>query len=134
MAVYLDTSAAMKLAVAEAESEALRTFLALATDGFVSSALLAVELRRAALRSRDPASALAAVANVIPAIRLVRMDDDILGQAGILLPPSVRSLDAIHLATALSLGPAVETMICYDTRLAEAATAAGMNVQAPADR
>jgi uncharacterized protein len=86
------------------------------------------------LRSRDPASALAAVANVIPAIRLVRMDDDILGQAGILLPPSVRSLDAIHLATALSLGPAVEIMICYDLRLAEAAAAAGMNVQTPADR
>ena len=131
MAIYLDTSAAMKLAIAEAESEALRIFVAPATDGFVSSALLAVELRRAALRSNDPALALAAVAKVIPAIRLVRIDDDILGHAGILLPPSLRSLDAIHLATALSLGPAVETMICYDIRLAAAATAAGIDVQSP---
>ena len=131
MAIYLDTSAAMKLAVAESESEALRTFLASATDGFVSSALLAVELRRAALRSSDSAAALSAVAKVIPAIRLVRIDDEILGQAGILLPPSLRSLDAIHLATALSLGTAVESMVCYDTRLAQAALASGLAVQSP---
>ena len=121
----------MKLAVLEPESGALRTFLARCEDGFVSSSLLAIELRRAALRANDPAIALAAVANIIPAIRLVRIDDEVIGQAGILLPPSLRSLDAIHLATALSLGAAVETMVCYDNRLTEAATAAGLHVDSP---
>ncbi len=121
----------MKLAVLEPESEALRTFLARCEDGFVSSSLLTIELRRAALRANDPAIALAAVANIIPAIRLVRIDDEVIGQAGILLPPSLRSLDAIHLATALSLGAAVEAMVCYDNRLTEAATAAGLHVDSP---
>ncbi len=131
MAVYLDTSAAMKLAVAEPESEALRTFLSGFDDGFVASSLLAVELRRAALRANDPAMALAAVAMVIPAIRLVRIHDEVIGHAGILMPPSLRSLDAIHLATALSLGSAVEAMVCYDARLANAALEAGINVHNP---
>ncbi len=131
MAIYLDTSAALKLAVAEPESVALRHFLARSEGGFVSSSLLAVELRRAALRANDAAVALAAVANVIPAIRLVRIDDDVIGQAGILLPPSLRSLDALHLATVLSLGSAVEAMVCYDKRLAEAATDAGVDVHVP---
>ena len=121
----------MKLAVLEPESEALRTFLARCEDGFVSSSLLTIELRRAALRANDPAIALAAVANIIPAIRLVRIDDEVIGQAGILLPPSLRSLDAIHLATALSLGAAVEAMVCYDNRLTEAATTAGLHVDSP---
>lgn len=131
MAVYLDASAAVKLAVAEPESEALRAFLSGCDDGFVSSSLLAVELRRAALRANDPAMALAAVATVIPAIRLVRIDDEVIGHAGILMPPSLRSLDAIHLATALSLGSAVEAMVCYDARLAKAAFDAGIKVQYP---
>ena len=75
--------------------------------------------------------ALAAVSQVIPAIRLVRIDDEVIAQAGILMPPSLRSLDAIHLATALLLGAAVETMISYDTRLAHAATYAGIDVRFP---
>ncbi len=131
MAVYLDTSAALKLAIAEPESEALRNFLARSEGGFVSSSLLAVELRRAALRANDAAAALTAVANVIPAIRLVRIDDDAIGQAGLVLPPSLRSLDAIHLATVLSLGSAVDAMVCYDKRLAQAAVAAGIDVHSP---
>lgn len=122
----------MKLAVVEPESEALRAFLSGCTDGFVSSSLLAVELRRAALRAKNPDVALAAVSKVIPAIRLVRIDDEVVAQAGILMPPSLRSLDAIHLATALVLGPAVEAMVCYDVRLAEAATHAGVDVRFPA--
>ena len=132
MAVYLDSSAAMKLAVVEPESEALRAFLSGCKDGFVSSSLLAVELRRAALRAKDPDIALAAVSKVIPAIRLVRIDDEVVAHAGILMPPSLRSLDAIHLATALVLGAAVEAMVCYDIRLAEAATYVGIDVRFPA--
>ena len=131
MAVYLDTSAALKLAVAEPESGALRDFLGRYSDGFVSSTLLAVELRRAALRANDAAVALAAVGTVIPAIRLVGIDDDVIGQASILQPPPLRSLDAVHLATALILGPAVEAMVCYDKRLAEAAAGAGIDVHSP---
>jgi len=59
------------------------------------------------------------------------MVDEAIGQAGILLPPSLRLLDAIHLATVFSLGSAVEAMVCYDKRLAEAATDAGSDVHFP---
>lgn len=130
--MYLDTSAALKLAVAEAESEALRAFLSGCTDGFVSSSLLAVEMCRAALRTDEPELALAAVGRVIPAIRLVRIDDEILAQAGVMLPSSLRSLDAIHLATARLLGGAVEALVCYDARLSVAADQAGITVHSPA--
>lgn len=131
MALYLDTSAALKLAVSEPESAALRNFLPQFGDGFVSSALLAVELRRAALRSSNPAVALAAVNQVIPAIRLVRIDDEIVDHAGVLLPATMRSLDAIHLATAISLGAAAEGIVSYDQRLNDAATNAGLTVYHP---
>ena len=131
MALYLDTSAAMKLAVAEPESKALRGFLSGCVDGFVSSVLLVVEMRRAALRVDDPELALAAVGRVIPTIRLVRIDDEVVAQAGIFTPPSLRSLHAIHLATAHLLGAAVEAMVCYDTRLSAAAADAGITVHSP---
>ena len=109
----------------------MRALLSGCDDGFVSSSLLAVELRRAALRAKDPAAALAAVATVIPAIHLIRVDDEVIGHAGILMPPSLRSLDAIHLATVLLLGSAVEAMVCYDSRLISAAVDAGINVKSP---
>jgi uncharacterized protein len=131
VAIYIDTSAAVKLAVAEAESEALRRFLAGYDDGLVASSLIVVEMRRAALRSGDPIAALAATKTLIESIRLVRTGDAILQRAGTLLPATMRSLDAIHLSTALSLGTAVEGMVCYDKRLGEAATNQGIDVRSP---
>jgi len=83
-------------------------------------------------RLTDPWAALAAEGKVIPAIRLVRIDDEVVAHAGILMPPSLRSLDAIHLATTLVLGAAVEAMVCYDIRLAGAATYVGIDVRFPA--
>jgi uncharacterized protein len=131
VAIYIDTSAAVKLAVAEAESEALRRFLAGYDDGLVASSLIVVEMRRAALRSGDPLAALEATKTLIESIRLVRIGDAILQRAGTLLPATMRSLDAIHLSTALLLGTAVEGMVCYDRRLCEAATNQGIDVRSP---
>ncbi len=131
MAFYIDTSAAVKLAVAETESEPLRTFLARHDDGLVASSLLVVEMRRAALRSGDPITALAATRPILESIHLVRISDAILQRASTLMPATIRSLDAIHLATALSLGTMAQGMVCYDKLLGEAATNQGVDVHSP---
>lgn len=88
-------------------------------------------LRCAAMRTSDPAAALPLVQHVIPAIRLVRIDDEVMEFASSIGPHALRSPDAIHLATALWLGPAVEAMVCYDKRLAQAGAAHGLVVHAP---
>jgi uncharacterized protein len=131
VAVYIDTSAAVKLAVAEAESQALREFLTRYDDGLVSSSLIVVEMRRAALRSGDPITALDATKTFLESIRLVRISDAILQRAGTLMPATLRSLDAIHLATALSLGAMIEGFVCYDNGLCGAALNQGIEVSSP---
>jgi len=68
---------------------------------------------------------------VLEGVALVPLDDAILRGAGDLSPAGLRTLDAIHLATALSLAEDVTTLVTYDERLAEAAAAAGIAVTAP---
>ena len=126
---YLDTSAFVKLVLAEPESVALRAALA-GSEGLVSSALLVVEARRAA--TRYEASAVARTAALLRTVSLLPIGDDCLEAAASVQPPSVRSLDAIHLATALSVGRDLGRLYCYDARLGEAAVAAGLTVSAPA--
>lgn len=129
MPTYLDTSALIKLVLAEPESEALRGELAQA-DALVASALLTVEARRAAVRYG--ALALTRTRAALAAITLLPIDDDTLEAAAALDPPGLRSLDALHLATALSLGDQLERMYCYDRRLAGVALHSGIDVRAPA--
>lgn len=125
---YVDTSAFLKLITAEPESRALREALG-ATSALVSSALLVVESRRAALRIGDRASARTRTA--LRDVTLVAIDDATLSFACELEPPPLRSLDAIHLATALSLGEDLERFYCYDARLNGAAVAHGLRVSSP---
>lgn len=68
---------------------------------------------------------------VIEAVDLLPIDGPVAAGAGTVGPPALRSLDAIHLATALSLGADLEVLITYDERLAEAAGAAGIAAEAP---
>ena len=126
---YIDSSAFMKLVVAEPESPALRRRLA-AAAGQASSALLLTEVSRAAMRV-SPAH-LAHARNLLSEIDLIDMDRALLERAGELQPPEVRSLDAIHLATALALGPDLGEIITYDRRMADAAAQWGLRVAAPA--
>jgi predicted nucleic acid-binding protein len=125
---YLDTSAFLKLVRSEPESRALRREIA-GVD-LIASALLVVEGRRAALRYGTLALRRARVA--LTAITLLPIDDEILDAAAGMEPPELRSLDAVHLATALSLGGELERMFCYDTRLTDAAIAVGLEVLQPA--
>ncbi len=127
---YFDTSALVKLAVAEPETRALRDWIAQETLRPASSALAGVELRRAARRHGQ--SALATAADVMSGINVIAIRPEILDGAAALDPPTLRTLDAIHLATALRIGSSLAAFVAYDQRLAEAAQAAGLPVVAPA--
>jgi predicted nucleic acid-binding protein len=127
-AVYLDSSAIVKLAIREVESVALRQYLRRRRT-LVSSALAKTEVARAVLSLGD--QALARCQAVLDRIELVRINDRVLGAAGSLLSADVRSLDAIHLATAVVLGESLRVVITYDDRMAVAARAQGLKVVAP---
>ena len=128
--VYLDSSAIVKLVVTEPESEALRDYLAV-RENRLASVLARVEVVRALRRSYGAAPpALHHTEHVLKGIALVAVDEPILLRAARLQPDRLRSLDAIHLATALSLD-GLEAMVTYDRRLQGAATAAGVGVAAP---
>jgi predicted nucleic acid-binding protein len=125
---YLDSSALIKLVVPEAETERLRLELA-AWSRYASSALVRIEVVRAA--ARVDARARERARRVVGAISLVAVTDEILDRAAELEPATLRSLDAVHLASALSLEDALGSVLTYDVRLQEAATAAGVDVRAP---
>lgn len=124
---YLDTSAAMKLIVEEAESEALSRELA-SGEGrrLIASWLLHTELHCAAGRHPDAVEA-AAVKAVLEVVNLVDLTRGDLLAAGTHAP--LRSNDAVHLAVALRVG--CEEMVTYDEELATAAGAAGLSVLSP---
>jgi len=129
MGVYLDTSALTKLVVAEAESSALRAWAA-SHEEFVASDLARTELARA-VRRVAPALMPAARA-VLDSLTLIAARPDLFDAAGRLDPPTLRSLDALHLATALDLGDDLDAFVTYDDRLADAAARYGLTVVAPA--
>jgi predicted nucleic acid-binding protein len=125
---YVDSSAIVKLAVAEPESKALRRYLS-RHQPLVCSALARTEVVRALLPSGP--EAVARGEEVLRRIELLRVSDRVLVEAGRLTPPRLRSLDAIHLASARHLGPSVRQLVTYDERMAEAALASGLSVGAP---
>ncbi len=126
---YLDTSAVVKLLVRERESPALRRALR-RWPRQASSGLLRVELLRVVRRAGLPRLA-AAARQQLAAIHLVRLDDSLLDRAAELEPASLRSLDAIHLATALALGPDLATVVTYDERMIAGAAAIGLPTSSP---
>ncbi|PWF26531.1 type II toxin-antitoxin system VapC family toxin [Ancrocorticia populi] len=128
--VYADTSALAKLLAEEAETLALRSWIAGIEDlVMVSSDLVRTELMRA-IRKAHPAAA-PSVRALLTTLVLVPISTDICDSAARLEPPTLRSLDAIHLATALVAGEDLEAMLTYDDRLAEASSRYGLKVVAP---
>lgn len=127
---YLDTSAFVKLLVKEPESGALLDALRRWPDR-ASSTLLRTEAVRALRRSGNE-QLLGPARRLLGAVHLIRTDEPLLDRAGDLPPLGLRSLDAIHLAAALSIGPDLGVLLTYDERLAEAARAQGLRVEAPA--
>ena len=128
-ALYLDSSAFVKLVVDETESTAVRTFLADRAARRVSSALLRTESLRA-IRHLGP-DALATVREGLRRVDLIGIDDRILDAAGTLEPQVLRTLDAIHLATAMAVGDDLEAIVTYDERMVEAARLMGLPTTTP---
>ena len=129
-ALYLDSSAFIKIVVDEAESVALRTFLGASASRRVSSALLRTEALRA-VRHLGP-DALTVVREGLRRLDLIGIDDRILDSAGILEPRVLRTLDAIHVATALAVGEDLDALVTYDERMVAAARLVGLTTTSPA--
>ncbi|MFI5729746.1 type II toxin-antitoxin system VapC family toxin [Kribbella sp. NPDC051587] len=128
--IYLDSAAIVKLAHAESESQALRDWLdERAETGWVSSVLAEVESSRAL--ARHAPESVTRLHLVLDLIELVELDAGVRVLAQTVRPAAVRSLDAIHLATALRV-PQLSSFVTYDKRLADAARAAGLAVDMPA--
>ncbi len=128
MTHYLDASAAAKRLVAERESAALARYLDGLDDSvaLVSSALLETELRRLAVRlDLDQA----AVTALLSRVDLIDPSRSLFHEAGLLPGPGLRSLDALHLATALRFDD--PTVVAYDSRLLHAAAALGLRTASP---
>ncbi|WP_462188587.1 MULTISPECIES: type II toxin-antitoxin system VapC family toxin [unclassified Frankia] len=127
---YLDSSALVKLTHPESETRALRSWLAVRPGVAVSSAFAMLEVTRA-LRCSDPA-ALPRIPDVLSRITLVPIDQPIMVSAAALTDPLLRSLDALHLATALRLDAPSLVFVSYDKRLSTAAAQEGLTVAVPA--
>lgn len=127
--IYLDTSALLKLVHPEAESMPLRTWLARHPADLVSSALIRAEASRALLRN-DPA-ALPHLPAILAVIAQIPVSESVLDRAALLPDPQLRTLDAIHIASAQEVA-GITTMLGYDKRLLHAARQAGISVASPA--
>ena len=127
-ATYLDSSALVKLVVLEPESVALRRYVRRYRP-LVCSALARTEVARAVGSLGQAASQRVDV--VLATIALIRLNDRVLAAAGAMLPPDLRSLDAIHLATAQQLGSDLGWIVTYDERMSTAAQTLGFTVVAP---
>jgi predicted nucleic acid-binding protein len=129
MAYYLDTPAFLKLVTTEPETPALRSWVQREDPMLFSSDLLRTEALRAARRYSVEAHRLAR--RRLEALTLLSLTADISERAGDLDPAILRSLDALHLASALSLADELEGIVTYDERLGVAAGLHGVSVVAP---
>ena len=127
--VYLDSSALIKLIFEEPETSGLADFLD-AWPTRTSSSLASLEVLRTA-QLVDGLAVARHARHMLAHVHLIRPDDVLLAAATRLEPASLRALDAIHLATALSLGSELAGMVVYDRRLAAAARRAHVTVWAP---
>jgi len=130
MSIYLDSSALVKLVVEEPESEDLRTFVG---DRVVVSSIVArTEVIRAVARTEP--ERVGAAEKVLAETSLIIIDWPLASAAAWVEPASIRSLDAIHLATAQRLEVGLEALVTYDRRMVDAAQMAGLRVASPGDK
>ncbi len=127
--VYLDASAIVKLVVLEPESGALQEYVDSA-GRFATSRIGEIEVRRAA--KRRGAYDAARLEQVVRGLEFLELDLHVARGAAAIRPPTLRTLHAIHLATALQIAGDLDSFVTYDERLAEAARAVGLTVLVPA--
>ena len=130
--VYLDSSAIVELVVPEPESQALRRYLT-TRDERIASGLARVEVVRALRRAQGDERTLQRAERIRERVALLAVDEPVLRSAADLEPGGLRSLDAVHLATALSL-EGLEALVTYDLRLLDATAEAGLAVAMPPHR
>ena len=127
---YADTSAVIKLLVEESHSRAFAAFYDGHTDSeWVSSALLRIEVTRAVIRAMP--ALLPDARDLLLAFSYIAIDDDIVEGAVNEPDRSLRSLDAIHLATARVLREDLDALVSYDQRLLKSASDAGLPTASP---
>jgi predicted nucleic acid-binding protein len=124
--VYADTSALVKLVIPEAESVELERWVRTARVRFMTAALTLTELPRATMRANP--KVIGAAHDQLRACGIVNLDSSLYAEAGRLEPHELRSLDAIHLAAALTLGSQLDGILTYDKRLSEAARNVGIRI------
>lgn len=129
MAWYLDTSALVKLVVAEPETEALATWLEVTAGDWVSADLARTELLRAVRRGAP--DRLVQAREVLDSITLLEVMAQVFEEAARVDPVGLRTLDSLHLAAALQLGDDLDGIVTYDDRLAEAAGGNAVRTVAP---
>jgi predicted nucleic acid-binding protein len=130
MRIYMDTSALVKLVVAEDESQALQSFLSeRSEDTLFSAALARTELIRAV--ALNGPQAIADARNLLSALDTVVLSRQLLDEAGTLQPLRLRSLDAIHLVAAQRAGDTLRKVVTYDVRMLSAAADLGMATASP---
>ena len=128
--LYLDSSAIVKLVSNEKETPALITLLRKNPDT-VSSVLARVEVKRAVRRVGNPHDLVVRADQVLERIALLKLDDPVLWKAAALVPAELRSLDAIHLAAAVSVRTHLDAFVTYDARLGKAAESLGFKMESP---
>lgn len=129
MAWYIDTSAIVKLVTVEAETAALHEWVAEHQPELVASDLLRTELQRAVRRSGT--SQPIDIEEGLAAIDLLPATPGVFDAAAELEPADLRTLDSVHLATALGIADDCDGLITYDSRLAAAARHHGLTVISP---
>ncbi len=125
---YVDSSALTKLVVAEAESAGMLRWY-VESERLACSRLGVIETRRASARQGSDREQLD---RVLRSFTVLEIDDVVATAAATITPASLRTLDAIHLATAIGLGTEMDAFVTYDDRLAEAARSLGLPVVSPA--
>ena len=125
---YIDPSALVKLVLAEPESLEMERWY-VESERVSTSLIGIIETRRAvARRPHDPIH----LDRVVSGIEVIGINVRLGERAATIGPADVRTLDAIHLATAMSIGSALTSFVTYDDRLAAAARALGLPVVSPA--
>jgi predicted nucleic acid-binding protein len=130
MALYMDSSALVKLVVEEAESEDLREFVG--DREMASSQIARTELVRAVARTQP--AAVDAAEDLVGAVTLIAVSRVLAARAAWVIPRELRSLDALHVASAVAMSANLEALITYDRRMIEAGRLAGLPVLSPGDK
>ncbi len=127
--LYLDASAIVKLVVRESETDALMGYVS--ETELITSEIATIEVPRAAHLKTGAEMVMGHAEELLLRFYIVALDDALLKSAARTRPPELRTLDAIHLASAIRIRDHIDAVVAYDHRLERAAKHSGLRVAAP---